>query len=127
LERRVYFLFGDLLACTVTGAAAAWLAWIAVPAGWIFPAGMVIGMGTGVVIGMFVGLVGGILFTPIFGSMEISMPATLAGMVAGMAGGMLPALAAGGAGTALWVGAAAGLVCLAYTYVLQARLRGEVE
>lgn len=123
MERRVYFLFGDLLACTVTGAAAAWLAQLAVPAGWIFPAGMALGMA----IGMFAGALGGILFTPLFGSMEIAMPATLAGMAAGMVGGMLPTVAPGDAGTALWVGAAAGLVCLAYTYVLQARLHGEVE
>ncbi len=122
MERRVYFIFGDLLACAATGAAAAWLVWVAVPAGWIFPAGMALGMG----IGMFVGLVGGILFMPIFGSMEISMPATLAGMVAGMVGGMLPTMAVGDAGTAPWVGAAVGLLCLAYTYVLQARLHGEV-
>jgi hypothetical protein len=123
LERRVYFIAGDLLACAATGAAAAWLAWLAVPGGWFAPLGMVVGL----VVGLLVGMLGGILFTPIFGSMEIAMPTGLTGMASGMAGGMLPALAADDAGTALWVGAAAGLLCLAYTYVLQARLHGEVE
>ncbi len=123
MERRVYFIFGDLLACGVTGAAAAWLVWFAVPAGWIFPAGMALGMA----IGMFVGLVVGILFTPLFGDFEVSLPASLSGMVAGMAGGMLPGLTTAGAGTALWVGAAVGVVCLAYSYALQARLHGEVK
>ena len=123
MERRPYFIFGDLLACVSVGAAAAWLVWLVVPGGWFAPVGMAIGM----VAGLLVGTVGGFLFTPFFGSMEISMPTVLTGMVAGMAGGMLPALTAAGAGTALWVGAAAGLLCLAYTYFLQARLHGEVE
>lgn len=123
MERRVYFIAGDLLACAATGAAAAWLAWAVVPGDWFAPFAIALGM----VSGLIAGTLGGILFTPFFGSMEIAMPTGLTGMAAGMAGGMLPALAADDAGTALWVGAAAGLLCLAYTYVLQARLHGEVE
>ena len=123
MERRAYFIFGDVLACAVTGAAAGWLAHAAIPSDW-HP---VVGMAVGVLLGFLVGVAGGILFTPLFGALEISLPAGLAGMMAGSAVGMLQAGAEIGPGTALWSGALVGLSCLAYSYILQARLHGEVR
>jgi uncharacterized membrane protein YeaQ/YmgE (transglycosylase-associated protein family) len=121
LERRLYFIFGDLLACAVTGAAAGWLVHAMIPGDWHPLIGMVLGM----LLGLPVGVVGGILFAPLFGDFEVSLPASLAAMVAGSVVGMLQGMAEIGAATALWGGALAGLACLAYSYVLQARLRGE--
>lgn len=122
MERRVYFVLGDLVACAATGAAAGWAAHAAIPGDWFALAGMALGM----LLGMLVGVVGGILFTPLFGSMEISLPATLAGMLAGSLAGMLHGMTEAGPATALWVGALVGLLCLGFTYILQARLYGEV-
>ncbi|MCK5274038.1 MAG: hypothetical protein KAR37_05280 [Alphaproteobacteria bacterium] len=123
MEHRLYFIFGDLLACAVTGAAAGWLVYVVIPGDWHPLLGMMLGM----LLGLPVGLVGGILFAPLFGDFEVSLPASLAGMVAGSAVGMLRGMAEIGGAKALWVGALAGLACLAYSYVLQARLHGEAR
>ena len=123
MERRLYFIFGDLLACAVTGAAAGWIAHAFIPGDW-HP---LIGMALGMLLGLPVGVVGGILFAPLFGDFEVSLPANMAAMVAGSVVGMLQGMAEIDAGTALWAGALAGLACLAYSYVLQARLHGEAK
>ena len=44
MERRPYFIFGDLLACAVTGAAAGWIAHAVIPGGWHPLIGMMLGM-----------------------------------------------------------------------------------
>lgn len=123
MERRAYFIFGDLLACAASGAAAGWITFAVVPGDWFAIIGMMLGMA----LGMPVGIIGGILFTPLFGSMEISLPAGLAGMMAGSVMGMLKGMAEIGSTTALWGGALVGLACLAFTYILQTRLHGEVK
>ena len=123
MERRLYFVFGDLLASAVTGAAAGWIIYAVIPGGWH----ALIGMALGMVLGMLVGTVCGLLFAPLFGDLEIALPVGLGGMVAGSAISMLRGMAEFGPGTALWAGALAGLACLAYTYVLQARLHGEAK
>lgn len=123
MERRLYFVFGDLLACAATGAAAGWIAHAVIPGDW----NPLIGMALGMLLGFPVGLIGGVLFGPLFGAFEISLPAGLAGMVAGSAAGMLQAMTGIDSATALWSGALAGLACLAYSYVLQAILRGEAR
>ncbi len=127
MERRPYFVFGDVLACTVIGVAAGWAAWLVAPAGWPAPLGMIGGMAVGMLAGMVVGLIGNLPFSPLFGAMEISLPMGLSGKMAGSVAGMLEGMAGISAATALWAGAATGLGCLAFTYVLQARLAGEVE
>lgn len=127
METRLYFLIGDLLACIVSGAAAAWLVWLAIPAGWAAPVWMPAGMVLGMVIGTPVGVIGGVLFTPLFGAMEISMPAGLSGMAAGMLAGMATPMTEISATGAPGIGAAAGLVCLAYSYIRHAMLVGVVE
>ncbi len=123
LEHRAYFIFGDVLACAVTGAAAGWLAHAAIPGDW-HP---LIAMAAGMLLGFLVGAIGGVVFTPLFGALEISLPAGLAGMMAGSVVGMLQAAAEIGPETALWSGALTGLACLAYSYILQARMHGEVR
>ena len=84
MERRAYFVLGDLLACAVAGAAAGWLVQLAVPGDWFAAIGMALGM----VLGMLAGMGCGALFSPLFGALEVMLPAALSGMAAGMAVGM---------------------------------------
>ena len=123
MERRVYFILGDLLTCIAAGAAGGWLILLVVPGDWFVLLGMVIGMALGMVAGMLVGA----LFSPLFGAMELMLPASLSGMLGGMVVGMMQATAGIGPADAAWSGAAVGILCLAFTYRLQARLHGEVE
>ena len=123
MERRVYFILGDLLSCIVAGAAGGWLILLVMPGDWFVLLGMVIGMALGMVAGMLVGA----LFSPLFGAMESMLPAALSGMAGGMVVGMMQATAGIGAADAAWSGAAVGILSLAFTYRLQARLHGEVE
>ncbi len=84
MERRPYFVLGDLLSCTVTGAAAAlvvarlvspaWSPWLAMP--------------VGMVLGMLVALPVSLIFVVPFGFMEVLLPGMLVGMLAGMWAGM---------------------------------------
>ncbi len=124
---RVYFIIGDLLACTLTGAAAAWLVQAAVPADWFVGIGMLAGMG----LGMLVGVIGGFLFTPLFGALEVMLPTSLSAMVAGMGAGMAQTMARSIDGIsrseAALGGALAGLARLVFTTLLQVRLRGEAK
>lgn len=123
MERRAYFIFGDLLACIVAGAASAWLTQLAVPGHWYALVGMIIG----IAIGMPVGMVTGFLFSPLFGAFEVMLPASLAGMVAGMVVGMGHILGAGSPADAVFSGAALGVFTMVFCYMLQARLQGEVS
>lgn len=123
MERRAYFIFGDLLACAASGAAAGWITFAVVPGDWFAIIGMMLGMA----LGMLAGTVVGFFFAPFFGDFEIALPAGLSGMTAGAAVGMLRGMAGIDAAAALLGGAVAGLACLAYTYLLQARLHGEAK
>lgn len=125
VERRGYFIVGDMLACATAGAVAAWLSWLVVPADWNTLPWMGVGVILGMVVGMFAGLICGLLFTPFFGAMEIVVPAVFSGLLAGMVAAMLYAAAEIGPVSALWVGALVGLAGLAYTYALQARIVGD--
>ncbi|NQU58494.1 MAG: hypothetical protein HQ513_14770 [Rhodospirillales bacterium] len=123
MEHRVYFIFGDVLACVVAGAAAGWLVQYVVPGDW-FP---LVGMMVGMVIGMAVGMLSGFFFSPFFGAFEVMLPASLSGMLAGMVVGMTYSMGENSPADAAISGAGLGLVCLAFTYFLQAKLHGEVS
>lgn len=123
MERRAYFIFGDMLACAASGAAAGWITFAFIPGGWFAIVGMTLGM----VLGMLVGMAAGVVFAPFFGDFEIALPSALSGMIAGAAVGMLREVAEIDAAAALLGGAVTGLASLAYTYFLQARLHGEAE
>ena len=116
MERRVYFILGDLLSCVAAGAAGGWLTELAHPGACFVLIGMAIGM--------VLGMVAGLLLSPFFGSLEVMLPASLSGMVGGMVVGMMHDISLM---DAAGIGAAMGILCLAFSYRLQARLQGEVS
>jgi len=87
MEKRPYFVIGDLLAnafiATVAVALTAWL----VGGSWGTIPGMLVGMVIGMIIALPLSLV---LLVPILGAMEVFVPCMLSGMLGGMWGGMWP-------------------------------------
>jgi len=82
MERRLYFVLGDLLVNAIAGVAAAFSAGL-VPPSWhplvAMPLGMCVGAASASVVAL--------LFMPFFGAFEVMLPAMLTGMVAGKASG----------------------------------------
>ncbi len=119
IERRPYFVLGDLIASSGTGAVVGLLAAVAIGTGWHGMFGMAVGM----VIGMLAGLVLGLTFLQIlFGALEVMLPATLAGMLAGMWVGMTAAGRHVSLGQAASTGALVGLGVMIFSYALNAHL-----
>ncbi|MFQ5634735.1 MAG: hypothetical protein ACE5G3_05335 [Gammaproteobacteria bacterium] len=117
MEKRPYFVIGDLVAnALVATAAVAMTAWL-IGGAW----GMIPGMLAGMLIGMAVALPLslGLLF-PILGVMEVLTPCMLAGMFGGMWGGMWPLA---GESVLRW-GAGTGAVVVALIYALNAVMAG---
>ena len=122
MERRPYFVLGDLAVNCATGGVTAWLASSVVPTGWGMAGGMVAGM----ILGMVIGIVLAFVFTPLFGALEVMLPAMLSGMLAGMGGGMM-ATQVGPMAFAPWqAGVAVGALSMAYSYFVQFRLGSEL-
>lgn len=117
MEKRLYFIIGDLFANTfVATAAVALTAWL-IGGSW----GMIPGMPIGMVIGMLVALpLSLVLLSPILGVMEVISPCMVSGMFGGMWGGMWPL--AGGA-IFRW-GVGTGIAVLVIVYALNAVVSG---
>ena len=87
MEKRLYFIIGDLAGnVLVATAAVALTAWL-IGGSWGMIPGMVLGMMIGMVIAVPLSL--GLLF-PLLGVMEVMAPCMVSGMVGGMVGGMWP-------------------------------------
>jgi len=117
MERRFFFIIGDLLAnafvATVSVAVTSWL----IGGSW----GMLPGMLAGMLIGMALTLPLSLgLLTMILGVMEVMVPCMLSGMFGGMWGGMWPL-----AGTAIlnW-GVGTGITVVVIIYALNAVVAG---
>jgi hypothetical protein len=113
MEKRPYFVIGDLLAnafiATVSVALTAWLlggAW-----------GMVPGMLLGMIIALPLSL---IPVAPFFGAMEILTPCMLSGMLGGMWGGMWPLAGV----TIFYWGVGTGCAVIVVIYTLNAVMSG---
>lgn len=105
MEKRLYFIFGDVLSDGVVSILAGLAAASLIGTGWP----MLIGMLVGMVIGMLVSLLGPFVFSPLFGAHEIMLPTMLSGMAAGMVLGMAATLQSFGAATIVGIGALIGL------------------
>jgi hypothetical protein len=121
MERRLYFIAGDLLACGFVGALAATAASLLVGSGW----NMLLAMLVGMAVGMALALPGALLFMPFFGAMEVMVPAMLSGMLAGMAIGMAEAMISLTLASAAWYGAQIGFGTLVVTSLLNGWLRSQ--
>ena len=121
VERRPYFVFGDVLSCAVIGAIAALAATASVAEWWSMIVGMLVGMTVGMVVALLAGFA---LFVGLFGAMEVMLPTMLTGMLAGMAFGMVETMRPLGSGAEAGVGALIGCAVLALTYLANARLSG---
>ncbi len=122
MERRPYFVFGDVLACAVIGAIAALAATAGVAEWWSMIVGMLVGMTVGMVVALLVGFA---FFFWLFGAMEVMVPTMLTGMLVGMAFGMVETMRPLGSGAEAAVGALIGCAVLALTYLANARLSGK--
>lgn len=93
MEKRPYFVLGDLLVNVAAGVTAALSVRALVPPSW-HP---VVAMPVGMFLGSLVASLLSFLFMPFFGAFEVMLPAMLTGMVSGMAATMLEAPASSGA------------------------------
>ena len=118
MERRIYFVMGDLL-CNAAGGALAGVV-VALAAGsWPPLPGMAAGMLLGGAAAMLIAPLGGLLF----GMLELMLPMMVSGMAAGMLAAMWASAGTLQAGAAAARGALVGLLVLAATYLLNAYLQ----
>lgn len=123
VERRVYFLFGDIVANACIGAVAGLTASAIVDSSWNMLVAMVVAM----LVGHLIAMLGSLIFTPLFGGFEVMLPGMLGGMESGMIVGMAAAMRPVGTGQAVVLGALIGLAVLSATAVLNDRIRGRAE
>ena len=100
MERRLYFVLGDLLAVSASGALAGALCAALFGTGWNMGLAMVAGMA----LGMLVALPCSFGLMPFFGAMEVMVPTMLGGMLSGMWIAMAAAMTPMGAGEGLRFG-----------------------
>jgi len=120
LERRIYFIAGDVLSNAVMGMAAAWLVTLLVDTSWPMPAGMAVGMASGMGLGLLLMPV----FVGLFGAMEVMLPVMLTAMFSGMVFGMAGAMQTAAPQMLLLGGGSIGILVLLLTYAVDAALRG---
>lgn len=123
MERRVYFLAGDVLANGGVGMASAWLATAVVDPSWH----MLVAMLAGMVAGMVLSMILMPLFVGLFGAMEVMLPVMLSAMVAGMVFGMTAAMYVLTGPVVVLGGWLAGLLVLLLTYTADAAMHGRSE
>lgn len=121
MERRLYFVAGDLLSVVSVACAASFAASLLAPGQgpvWMpqGPVWMPLTMLAGMVTGMVVASLLSFLWIPLFGDFEVMLPTTLAGMVAGMFMGMIAPMWHPEAVASLAVGALVGLACWLWVY-----------
>ena len=116
MERRPYFLLGDLISNTGVGALVAVVVAFVIGESW--PAWLA--MVAGLLIGDLVALPAAVGLSVVFGAMELMLPVMVSGMLSGMVVGMRAASGPLSNGTALTIGAALGLAALLATYGLNA-------
>lgn len=122
MEKRLYFIFGDVLSNAAIGGLAGLGAAGLVSAGW----NMLIGMGIGMIVGMGVSFLALLIFCPFFGAMEVMLPTMLAGMLAGMVLGMAAAMQTLSLSQAAGIGALIGIGAMLLVFMFNAKLQGEV-
>ena len=117
MEKRPYFIIGDLLANALVATVAVAVSASLIGGGW----GMIPGMLAGMVVGMLVALpLSLIVLFPLLGVMEVMAPCMLSGMLGGMWGGMWPLA---GESVFRW-GISTGIGVMVVIYMLNAIITG---
>ncbi|MFV2008022.1 MAG: hypothetical protein ACC667_11265 [Longimicrobiales bacterium] len=119
IERRPYFVLGDLISCAGTGGLVGLVTGAVVGPAWYGVVGMAVGTVMGIIIALVLGLTA---LQILFGAMEVVLPVILTGTLAGMWVG----ISAAGADVSLtWsasAGASLGLGVMVFSYALNAHL-----
>lgn len=121
MEKRPYFVVGDLLSNAIVGSATALATSALVGADWNMVVGMVVGMALGMAIATVLWLA---LFSWMFGAVEVMLPSMLTGMAAGMGIGMAAPMTRLSVECAAGAGALSGVAVVLLVYGLNARMRG---
>lgn len=123
MEKRLYFLVGDVLASSVIGGLAGLAVTSLIGPSWPMPVAMVVGMA----LGMLVSILSPLVFTPLFGAHEVMIPSMLTGMLSGMVCGMWAAMQTLSGGTASAIGALIGVGVVVLVWIGNALLHGEQQ
>jgi hypothetical protein len=120
LERRYFFVAGDILSNGVMGIVAALLAMSIVDTSWH----MLVAMLAGMAAGMGISIILMPIFVGFFGAMEVMLPAMLTAMLAGMVFGMVGSMQVLTTLEVVTGGGLTGILTLLLTYAADARIRG---
>ena len=124
MERRPFFIFGDVLCNVVTGVVVAWATAALVGPGWNMFVAMWVAMALGMALAMGLSFAGFVWF---FGAMEVMLPVMFTGMAAGMVVGMGIPMGAFEDTSLTAVGASTGVAVVVFTYVMDALLGGKAK
>lgn len=119
----LYHLGGDILTNLTAGAVAGGLCAAAFGPAWEMLPAMVAGMLLGMAVATPIAVIAGIWF----GAFEVMLPTMVTGMLSGMAVAMAAVEFAIDAQAGVLYGCISGLLALAFTYLMNAMLRGEVR
>lgn len=119
MEKRLYFVLGDVACAAVIGGVAGVLGAAVVSPVWNMWLAMLVGM----ILGMVISTPLSFAFMPFFGAMEIMVPAMTCGMFSGMWVAMAGAMQPLSVGVGLRAGVGIGLGVLVVIYALNALLR----
>lgn len=124
MERRPYFIFGDLVACLATGALVGAACAALFGPGWNMLLAMFVGMALGMALTLPLTF---LVFLALFGAMEVMVPSMLTGMVVGMVVSMEAAMQGVTVLQGIEAGLVVGFLCMVGTYLLNARLTRRAE
>ncbi|MEO5333580.1 MAG: hypothetical protein H7839_16330 [Magnetococcus sp. YQC-5] len=119
MERRLYFIIGDVVSCSALSVVGTWAAYL-LPSTWPMMLEMMVGM----VVGMIATMAVLPVFMMWFGAMEVMVPAMLGSMLSSMLPSMVPQWR-GDPGVLSMLGAGIGVLAWLFTRVTDHFFHGE--
>lgn len=120
MDKRIYFVIGDVLVNVAIAILVAMLSYWIVNTNWNMFIAMWLMMIVGMALAMLLALPAGILF----GAMEVMLPMKLSGMASGMLVGMWAAMHPLSFSQAIGVGGTTGLISIVLVWLLNSKIRG---
>ncbi|MFK8019681.1 MAG: hypothetical protein AB8B86_07930 [Pseudomonadales bacterium] len=120
MDKRLYFVLGDLITNVVAGMFVAGLCYLIFDTGWNMIIAMFVAMALGMLFSMIVWFPASILY----GAMEVMLPVMLTGMYSGMIVGMWASMHPLSLTTALLCGAITGFITVTIVWIVNNQLRG---